>query len=68
MKKIAYMLADALKAERPGANWDPNKAVQWELDVRAVINACIKADPRLKKDELLDYIYADRPRTAYSPS
>ena len=33
-------IALALKDERPGTNWDANKKVQWDLDVKAIANAC----------------------------
>jgi hypothetical protein len=32
-RKHFKALADALKAEKPGDNWNPNKRVQWELEL-----------------------------------
>jgi hypothetical protein len=35
-KKDYIKFAAAFKAEKPGDNWDPNKRVQWELDIKAI--------------------------------
>ena len=39
-KKHFIALAAALKGERPGENWDANKRMQWNLDVKAVVRVC----------------------------
>ena len=47
-RKHFKLLADALKAEKPASHWDSNKAgamVQWKRDVKAVANACKRANP-----------------------
>ena len=35
-RKDYIKLADALHREKPGNNWNPNKLVQWELDVKPI--------------------------------
>ena len=47
-RKHFKLLADELKAEKPASHWDSNKAgamVQWKRDVKAVANACKRANP-----------------------
>ena len=55
-KKDFIALADALRSEKPGANWNPNKMVQWELDIKAVADVCQKSNPRFNRDRWLAYI------------
>jgi hypothetical protein len=55
-KKDFIALADALRTEKPGENWDPNKRVQWELDVKAVANVCARANPRFNRKRWLDCV------------
>lgn len=55
-KKDFIGLADALRAEKPGENWDPNKIVQWELDVRAIADLCAASNPRFKRERWLRYV------------
>lgn len=38
-------LALAFQRERPGSNWDANKRVQWNQDVKAVFEVCRKFNP-----------------------
>lgn len=47
------MLADELKREMPGANWDPNKRVQWLLDVKAVARVCAQCNSRFSQGRFL---------------
>jgi hypothetical protein len=47
-KKHFVALADALRAEKPAAHWDPNKMVQWQLDVKAVADVCCSSNPRVQ--------------------
>ena len=42
-RKDYIKLAGAFKAERPGENWDANKRVQWDQNVKAITNV-LKAD------------------------
>jgi hypothetical protein len=42
-RKDYIAFAAAFKKEMPGANWDPNKRVQWALDILAVA-AVLQAD------------------------
>lgn len=46
-------IAKALLLERPGENWDANKRVQWELDVKAVANALAWHAPRFDRARFL---------------
>lgn len=55
-KKHFIMLADALRRERPGDHWDPNKRVQWELDVKAVADVCKRVNCRFDRDRFIGYI------------
>lgn len=55
-KKHFIALADAFRSEKPGENWDPNKRVQWELDVKAVANVCAQFNPRFNRERWLGYI------------
>lgn len=55
-KKDFIALADALRAERPASNWSLNKMAQWELDVRAVADACEAANPRFNRELWMDYV------------
>ena len=36
-KKDYVKIAAAFASEKPGSNWDPNKRVQWELDIKAIV-------------------------------
>ena len=55
-KKHFIALAKALRAEKPGSNWDPNKLIQWDLDVKAVANVCASASPRFDRDLWMAYV------------
>jgi hypothetical protein len=52
-RKHFEALAAALKAEKPGDNWDPNKRVQWDLDVKAIANAVASFNPNFDRDRFL---------------
>lgn len=54
-KKHFIALADALRAEKPGDNWDPNKRVQWDLDVKAIANVCAAQNPNFNRERWLGY-------------
>ena len=55
-KQDFIKLADALRAEKPGDNWNPNKRVQWELDVKAIAEVCAASNPRFKRERWMAYI------------
>ena len=55
-KRDFIALADALRAEKPGDNWNPNKKTQWELDVKAIANVCAASNPRFKQERWMSYI------------
>ena len=55
-KKHFIALADALRAEKPGTNWDANKHVQWGLDVKAIANVCAAHNPNFNLGRWLGYI------------
>ncbi len=42
-------LAKRLFQEKPEINWDRNKRVQWESDVRAVADVCQQFNPRFNR-------------------
>lgn len=52
-KQHFQYLAQALKMERPGENWDPNKKVQWDLDVKAIANVCKHFNGAFQRDRFL---------------
>ena len=52
-------LADALRSERPGINWSPNKHVQWNLDVKAIANVCAASNVAFKRDRWLSYVMGE---------
>ena len=54
--KYFIALADALRTEKPGTNWDPNKMVQWELDVKVIANVCAASNPNFNRERWLGYI------------
>ena len=55
-KQDFIALADALRVERPGINWDINKAVQWELDCKAVADVCQQSNSRFNRSRWYGYI------------
>ena len=55
-KKHFIALADALRSEKPQAGWDPNKMVQWELDVKAIAAVCATSNSRFDRARWLAYI------------
>ena len=55
-KKHFIALADALRAEKPGKIWSPNKHVQWELDVKAIANVCAAYNPRFNRERWMAYV------------
>ena len=61
-KKHFAALATELFDVRPPANWNPNKSVQWNLDCRAVIHACMMLNPRFDKDRFIDAITRGYPK------
>jgi hypothetical protein len=46
-------IADTLRSEKPGRNWDANKRAQWELMVRAFAKACARTNSNFKPDKFL---------------
>jgi hypothetical protein len=52
-KKDYIKIAAAFKAERPGDNWDPNKRVQWELDIKAITGVLAGDNSRFDTDRFL---------------
>jgi hypothetical protein len=55
-RKHFIALADALKLEKPQPGWDPNKMVQWELDVKAIAGVCAESNPRFDYQRWMEYI------------
>jgi hypothetical protein len=55
-KQDFIALADALRTEMPGDNWNPNKRTQWELDVKAVADVCARSNPRFKRERWMRYV------------
>lgn len=49
-------LAEALKSERPGTHWDPNKMVQWRLDVTAIARVCKRFNSGFKSARFFDAV------------
>lgn len=52
-KKHLILLAAALKAEKPGQNWNPNKHVQWAQCVRAVASVARFTNPMFSENKFL---------------
>lgn len=55
-KKDFIALADALRAEKPGTNWDPNKMVQWELDAKAIADVRQASNPAFNRERWMNYV------------
>ena len=55
-KQDFVALADALRAEKPGDNWDPNKRVQWDLDCKAVADVLARSDGLFKREQWFHYL------------
>jgi hypothetical protein len=55
-KKHYIALADALKQQRPADHWDPNKKVQWELDVKAIADV-LASNPAFKMERWMNYVH-----------
>ena len=53
-KKNYEVIATALAASRPHAEWDANKMVQWELDVRNVAIVLQRDNLRFKRNYFED--------------
>jgi len=56
IKKHFIALADALRHRKPDKNWDPDKIVQWELDVKAVADVCARFNEQFDRARWMDYI------------
>jgi hypothetical protein len=52
-RKDYVKLAGALKAERPGENWDANKRVQWDQDVKAIVCVLLSDNPRFDQNKFV---------------
>jgi hypothetical protein len=52
-RKHFVALANAPKAEKPGANWSANKHCQWQLDVNAIANVCARFNSNFKRERFL---------------
>jgi hypothetical protein len=52
-RKHFQRLAEALKSEKPAANWCANKHAQWQLDVKAIANVCSSFNPNFKRERFL---------------
>jgi len=37
-------------------NWNQNKMLQWELDVKAIANVCAAQNPNFNRERWLGYI------------
>lgn len=55
-KKDFIALANALRAQKPAEHWDPNKRVQWELDVKAIADVCAASNRAFMRDRWMDYV------------
>lgn len=47
-------LANALASERPGDNWDANKRVQWNQDVKAIASVCNQFNNGFDRSRFID--------------
>jgi hypothetical protein len=55
-KRDFIALADALREQKPAEHWDPNKLVQWELDIKAVADVLARSNPRFLRERWMDYV------------
>jgi hypothetical protein len=53
-KKHFEAIATALAASRPQSGWDPNKRVQWDLDVRNITIVLKRINPRFNNERFVD--------------
>jgi hypothetical protein len=58
-KKHCIALADALRHRKPDKNWDPDKMVQWELDVKALADVCAHFNNQLYHTRWMSYIVGE---------
>ena len=59
-KKHFVAIAEALRSEKPGENWDPNKRVQWMLDVRAIARVLASYNAAFDLERFLTAAGADQ--------
>lgn len=59
-KQHFIALAAALRSEKPGDNWSPNKCVQWELDTLAIASVLASFNPRFNRERFLKACGMDR--------
>lgn len=54
IRKHFKALAEALRFERPGKFWDPNKVVQWKLDCKAIGETCKRFNSRFDYNKFIE--------------
>lgn len=59
-RKDYILIAQALLSETPGKNWNPNKAVQHDLDARAIARALKTDNPRFDEDYFLAVVRGEK--------
>lgn len=53
MKRHHEALANALNGTRPGENWDANKRVQWNMDVKTIAGVCFSFNPGFDMEKFI---------------
>lgn len=59
-RKDYILIANALRSEKPSENWNLNKMVQWELDVKAIATAFATDNPRFNREHFLAVVRGEK--------
>lgn len=52
-RKHFVAIAETLRNNRPESNWDANKRLQWDMDVRAMANLCSRMNAQFDRPKFV---------------